>query len=100
MSTHNVHPIFARILDTMNGTHELSAEQRAELANPMHADVRRQLETPPAPSPHDTLMAGILSDIDKVCSIYRTVGDAMYDEPRIRLAGMIAARVLGEANRE
>jgi len=54
MSTHNnVHPIFARILATMNGSHELSAEQRAELAKPMHADVRRHLDSP-APVPTAT----------------------------------------------
>jgi len=31
----------------------------------------------------------ILADIDAICSIYRTVGAAMFDEVRSRLAGRV-----------
>ena len=37
-------------------------------------------------------LAAIRSEIDRVCSIYRTVGDAMHDDPRDRLALAINER--------
>lgn len=55
----NVHPIFDRILSTMNGSHELTAEQRAELRDPKHADVAKQLHSPATPTqPAPTAVAG------------------------------------------
>lgn len=91
MSTHNnVHPIFARILDTMNGTHELSAEQRAELAKPMHADVRRQLESPsstptqPAPKTVAGGGAGLCDELASIASDTAALGRRIDDE-RTRL---------------
>ena len=37
----------------------------------------------------DDMRAKILADIDAICSIYRTVGAAMFDEVRSRLAGRV-----------
>lgn len=85
-----VHPIFARILDTMNGTHELSAEQRAELAKPMHADVRRQLESPsstPTQPATKTVAgggAGLCDELASIASDTAALGRRIDDE-RTRL---------------
>ncbi len=40
------------------------------------------------------VVAAVQRDIDAVCNIYRSVGTAMYDEPRQRLAERIASRLL------
>lgn len=42
----------------------------------------------------NNLVAEIKRDIDSICSIYPTVGEAMYDEPKSRLAQRIANRIL------
>lgn len=34
-----------------------------------------------------------LCDIDNICCIYRSVGEAMYDEVRVRLAGRFGKRL-------
>jgi hypothetical protein len=50
----------------------------------------------PAPTPPATVegeyTAGIRAEIDAICNIYRTVGEAMYNEPRERLVMRIDQR--------
>jgi hypothetical protein len=40
------------------------------------------------------LVADIRKDINDICCIYRTVGEAMFEEARQRLAERIATRVI------
>jgi hypothetical protein len=55
-----------------------------------------QVRPYPAPTPpakvEGEYTAGIRADIDAICNIYRTVGEAMYNEPRERLVMRIDQR--------
>lgn len=42
---------------------------------------------------HNQLAAEIAKDIDAIGSVYKSIGDAMYDEPRTRLAQRIAFKI-------
>lgn len=46
---------------------------------------------------HATVAAEVRRDIDAICNIYRTVGDAMFEEPRVRLAERVATRIMAES---